>query len=501
MSENGLDSATFLPSLAPRGSVLDYSGTLSANQIAKLNGELGHAHGVAAKVVVLPQQFHVTDMTAFTEALAHRWHADQGSRALMVISLKDAKVRVVLGDGFRGSNVDGTVITNDIIPTHFIPYIRKHDLADAIGQTIKSIDARSSLVAHAPGQSAISQTPSTSAPGAVPIAPPSADHAGIAFWPVVCLIAVAVVVAVWAAAFASRKKDNLKLKDSFDKQASALYQDADQIGQASEYLDTQQHPDLAKRIADFFNRLAAMQEAANEVDRLQKQNKVWQVRDGYLNLRRMLVLLAPEADSLKTDVDAATGGVAAIQEKRAAKQIEINQPIAGQPVDDGERIRISDRMQRELQYTRPSWTYEPAYYQPVSSGLGGLGTLMMIMNQMEMNSRIGQLESDLRHEQMRDSGFSNNNYNWNSEPPREQHAYDNGGNNWNDVGGGSWSDEHATTNDSGGGWSDSGGGDFSGGGWDNGQGFGGEGFDAGGQGWDSGGGDLGGGDSGGGDWS
>ena len=185
----------------------------------------------------------------------------------------------------------------------------------------------------------------------------------------------------------TRKKDNIKLADSFKDRVGPLYEKADQIGAASEYLQDKDHPELAQRVAQFFNKLTTLEKAVNEVAVMEKRNQVWQVRDGYLKLVRLVALLEPEADALKTDVNALTGGVETVPE------LPRNAPIesAAAQSDAQQKVTVPERFRDDMQYRRPDWTYQPAYSQPVDNRMSNLMMLGMMINQMEMNSRLNQM--------------------------------------------------------------------------------------------------------------
>src|SRR5262249_39456526 len=145
-------------------------------------------------------------------------------------------------------------------------------------------------------------------------APPAQESGGgFGLWTIIGVLA-AIGVAIFAFAFKSRKQDNAKLAESFKQRVGPLYEKADQIGSASEYLPNKDQPELAQRVAQFFNKLTTLEKAVSEVASLEKGNQVWQVRDGYLKLIRLVSLLEPEAESLRTDVNAVTGGVQTVPE-------------------------------------------------------------------------------------------------------------------------------------------------------------------------------------------
>src|SRR5262249_6120175 len=100
---------------------------------------------------------------------------------------------------------------------------------------------------------------------------------------------------------------------------------------------------------------------------------------------------------------------------------------------------------------------QPQYFQQPGINMGGLATMMLVLNQMEMNNRLNQMTYGMHS----GGGFFGNDYqqgnDWNSSSNNDGGF---GGGDWGGSGGG----------DSGFGGGDWGGGDFGGGG---GGGFGG----------------------------
>lgn len=420
--------APFLPDTAPHGSMHDYSGVLTKPDLTQLDNTIGQLSALKVKVVVLPKDFSTPDINGLTVSLAKHW-AVGGNRAVMVVDLKDHKVRVVAGHELKAKGLTQQEIDSDVA-SYFIPHIKKGELTDAIQSTLTAMNAKVA-------SSANSLVPSTSASSATPYREgrPSQSDGAVSWMLVVTVCGVAIAAVVFAL-FNARKGENKKLATEFEQRVSALYEQADQIGQGSEFLETKNNPELAQRIATFFNRMTALEQALNDVKKMEKENKVWRVRDGYLNLIRLLSLLTSEATALKAEVDAATGGVETYKTSSPAQErIQMQHEISA--ADEGTRIPVPQRIEREMAYTRPSWSYEPAYYQPVDNGFG-LMNVALLLNQMQMSNQIDQMSNELHHGGQWSSSDSNSN--------------DAG------VSGGSWSDTS-----SGGSGVDIGGGDWGGG--------------------------------------
>jgi uncharacterized membrane protein YgcG len=452
MSESVLSQAPFLPPQPPKGAILDFSGVLSAGDRASLETQAHAQVGLKTKVVILPKDFTTTDLDALGKGLAQQWHVG-GERMLMLVDLKDHKVRVYVGKELQSHGLTGTLLREDIIPNQFIPYMKQHDLAGAIQNTMaaaqqKVYETRSTTTA--PSQT-YSQVPSTGQPYAS--APAAQDSFG-GFWLGAIAIMAAIGIAMFAFSFKNRKKENVKLANEFKEKIGPLYEKADQIGSASEYLPTEQNPELAQRVALFFNKLTTLEKAVSEISTLEKRNQVWQVRDGYMKLMRSAEVLDGEADQLKKDVNALTGGVQTMPD--LPKQPPIDATAYGER--DKHKVTIPERFQQEMQYRRPEWTYQPAYYQPMGGGMSSLMMLGMMLNQWDMNRRFDMLSSQIQH-----GGGGGWNQQWDDQQQAQQSNFDPG---WGDSSsGGGFSDAGG---DWGGGGADfgGGGGDFGGGGGD-----------------------------------
>lgn len=433
-----LRDATFLPGSPPSDAIIDYSHTLTVSQIARLESNAAQLSPAKAKVVILPTHFKATDFPEFAHDLGVAWHVS-GNRMLMVIDLQGHHVQLLAGSNLTASGLDANNI-NRIIGSEFVPYMRSGDLYGAVSHTLTAVKAATKKGITTQGAPQNGYAPGDgNFFGTVP---------GI-------LLGLAVIAAICGALYMAfseqRNKHNKVLAKQFDERAGKLFEKADQIGSGSEFLSTEEHPELAQRVATFFNRMTAFDQAVREVQTFERQKQTWKVNDGYQKLLRMLALMEPEAAKLKEDVDAVTGGVQTYKEPTGPSLIE-----QAEQQDEGHTIKIPDKGEQSANFRRPAWTYEPAYYQPVDSGLTGMAMMMVMMNQMQMMN-YGM-----------HGGFGH-------------------------MGG---LNDYGTAGGDSGMWNSSGGSDFSsgGGGW----GDSGADFSQGGGSWDSG--DIGGGDSGGGDW-
>jgi uncharacterized membrane protein YgcG len=420
--------AGFIPAQPPKKAIIDFSGTLTPSQVNDLQTQTTELTNIKPKVVVLPSDFHVDSMKSFIHELAHQWQV-HGQRVLVVVSLKDKKVEMIPG---KDLPLNSQVISQQILAHNFIPHMKEGDLVGAISSTLA---ATNEIVQERSQTNTASRQPSTADH---PPAPPQPLWVVMMPW----VFIAAVCAGGYMLIVKQQKKDNAKVKERFLQQVSPLYEQADQIGSASEYMKTADHPELAQRVALFFNKLTTFETAVREVEQLEKQNKVWEVRKAYQNLTRMIGLLMPEGAKLKEDVNAVTGGVETFKDPgdtRAALG------LASAQADPGHILKLPENVFQSEHYRRPSWSYQPAYYQPFDTGLAGM---LILMNQMQMMSMM----SSGMHGGFQSPGWSND---YNSSP-------DDSG--FGASGGADWGSDNSGFGDSGGAsWGDSGGGDFGGG--------------------------------------
>jgi uncharacterized membrane protein YgcG len=454
--------ATFIPQQPPHKAILDYSNTLSGSALNSLESQAVSLQSIMkVKAVILPSDFHVDSFPQFSSDLGQQWHVS-GNRLLIIVDVKDHKVEMLSGRDLANAGLDHNVISQQIVPQNFVPYMKRNDLQGALSN---SMTAASNVVSQGRTTSGGSSSGVTTTYSGAPSG--TAPQQNYSLWHVVSpfLVIGVVCVGLWLLSVRQRAADNKKLSAQFRERVGPLYEQADQIGSASEYLVTAQHPELAQRIATFFNRLTTFETAVREAEQLEKTKKIYQVRDAYLNLIRMAGLLLPEAAQLREDLNAVTGGVETYKPDVTPSLAEqAAQQKAAE--EGGQFIKIPEKVFQSQNYRRPSWSYEPAYYQPVDNGLGGLASMMLMMNQMQMMSygmnalQAGRYNND----NATFGGWFGGNSNNTGASGNSGSSFDSGGGGWGSSGGGSDFDMGGGGWDSGGG-GDSGGGDSGGGDW------------------------------------
>jgi uncharacterized membrane protein YgcG len=433
--------ADFLPARPPRNAILDFSGSLTLDQTNQLEG-VAHVLNYQAKVVVLPKNFTPGNFDQFSRDLAQHWQVS-GNRLLLVIDLKGKHMQALPGKALQAKGVDSSFINKQVFPTSFVPSARENDVAGAIQSTLLSINEQ---VQSRAGQ----LVPSQGVPSAYPgHSRASQGDSGDNGWGVFVMLAlVPLVIAVLSLmAFRKRAESNKQIKRELEEKSSLLYQIADQLGQASEYLPRDKQPELAQKVAEFFSKLSAVEQAKRELEMMERQSKTAQVRDGLLKIHKVVDLLREDAKQLLPEVNALTGGVQSFSptDDTAGSILKNSETNKQREIDEGERLRLPSRGTSQPYYT-PTWMSEPMYapmmVNPFGGGVGGLMSMALLLNQMDMSHRLNDLAAA---HQYQDHHPSNN--------------WDNDSQNTSD----SWGDE-------GGSWGGSddwgGGGDFGGGGGD-----------------------------------
>src|SRR5581483_7080065 len=105
--------------------------------------------------------FTTTDFDAVGRALAKQWKVG-GERMLVMIDIKDHKVRIYPGHELEAHGLTPQILSTDIIPTYFVPFMKRGDLTDAIHYTLSAAQTK---VAATTGANTGVAVPSTGASG------------------------------------------------------------------------------------------------------------------------------------------------------------------------------------------------------------------------------------------------------------------------------------------------------------------------------------------------
>lgn len=488
MADDLLTQAPFLPLEAPKESLIDYSQTLS-NQARQNIEQQCHNLPFHAKVVVLPRDFSPGSMKSFDEfcrALAEQWHVT-GNRFLLVVDTRGHHVRALCGQELEAQGISSDFLSSSVLKLNFIPKMKKGDLEAAISSSVNAVAARTSeqKTAQSEGQGRIIQRhPYASTVPQSGTSTIYGEHSkpsdGSGFL-VFLVVLIGVVLAVIFAKKKLEEKQSQEIYLELKKRLDSLYQKADSIGQASEYLEPARNAELAKEVAIFFNRLGAISSAQTELDRLERSKGLGSALVNVRKLNKMVEMLEGDAAQLEKNVNEATGKIGTSDEapELLAKKFEREAELAVAAEDQAEQQRLQiQNQQREMdeRFRRPSWAFQPSYYQPVvvNDPWSGIRDMFMIMNQMETNRRLSEIADYQRHEDYanhdRYDGSS-----WNQSSQRSsvgdsaQSSAWGGGDGSADWGSGAGDYGGGGRGDSDSGWGDSGaGGDYGGGGADGG---------------------------------
>lgn len=423
-----------VPLKPPSETVLDLAGVLTTDDRQSLDTEAKGMH-YHARVVILPRGYKDNDdLLALSDQIAYKWGIKGAptDRLLMLVDYSNHKVRIVRGDKLTNAGVDTNFVRGTVIPGSFIPKARETDIRGAISDSLAAIEERyqSGTVVGRSGAIGVGGTPrdamSTTGQGGsladlkangtqtqmpVPQSTGPSPLAGGAMI-VVIIVFAAFFTAVFYIINGNRKAKQKVLTNTLEGKLNELYINADQLGQASEYIKPDENKELAYRIGVFFQKLSTLDSAKEEVDKLAKNGKNSANIDGLIKCLQMADVLLSESQHLSTQVNAITGGIDSQAEARALvdKQDREQKLLSAQKQEsaghsEGEKsghiLKVpqgdqAEKMPARLfgtsRYYQPSWSTMDEYAHPiVVQSDGGLTNLMFMLNQMETNRRLDDL--------------------------------------------------------------------------------------------------------------
>ncbi|MBK7749018.1 MAG: TPM domain-containing protein [Candidatus Obscuribacter sp.] len=425
-----------VPLKPPSETVLDLAGVLTTDDRQTIDTEAKGMH-YHARVVILPRGYKDNDdLLALSDQIAYKWGIKGAptDRLLMLVDYSNHKVRIVRGDKLTDAGVDTNFVRGTVIPRSFIPKARETDIKGAISDSLTAIEDRyqsgtvvgrstiASGAQHAPrgiestigereqnlaylkAHGSESQTPVPQSKGPSPLA-------GSAMI-VVIIVFIAFFTTIFLTINRNRKAKQKVLTNTLEGKLNELYINADQLGQASEYIKPDENKELAYRIGVFFQKLSTLDSAKEEVDKLAKNGKSSANIDGLIKCLQMADALLSESQHLSTQVNAITGGIDSQAEARAlvdkhdkeqkllsaqkqesASDSEGENPGHILKVPQGEQAeKMPARLFGTSRYYQPSWSTMDEYAHPiVVQSNGGLTNLMFMLNQMETNRRLDDL--------------------------------------------------------------------------------------------------------------
>ena len=180
---------------ALRGRVNDYAHVLSPEQIAKLENELAHfetetGHQVAVLTI---DSLEGEDIEGFSIRVAENWKIGQkgsDTGVILVVALKDRKLRLEVGYGLEGVLPDATA--KQIISEYIVPRFRANDYGGGI---MAGVDAVLKVIKNEPLPKAARQKP--------------ANRDGSGFSPFLVLLLLFGLMAVMSSASNSRRRSGI----------------------------------------------------------------------------------------------------------------------------------------------------------------------------------------------------------------------------------------------------------------------------------------------------
>lgn len=377
MSDDIFQQADFLSAKPPAKNISDFSGLLSQKELSTLESVSQSVH-FHPKVIILPQEFAPSPSALqFARELAHAWRLPSKG-FLVVVDLKDHQVRGLAGVGLREKGITDTFLTDEVFAKHFVPHMKQNDLYTALVDTLASVDvqAKSNELVHGTrirgSQEQYYGRPS--------------NLAQLTSSTFLVLLAVLIILAA-GGYYLNQRKRGLAAKKSYEKltpRLNELYKKADEIAQASEYLNIETNAGLAERVAVFFNRVSALSAAQKDLDHIYKGGSAAGARDGVMKVAQMVSMLEAESKQLLPEVSSVTGVVGGAASLNSPESIA--REFEQEAQERVNKLKLQSQNEQE-EFRRPSWAYQPAYYQPVDSG-AGLMSLALMMNQMQMNQRL-----------------------------------------------------------------------------------------------------------------
>jgi uncharacterized membrane protein YgcG len=445
----------FVPQTAPEGAILDLSGSLSDSSVRTLE-QAASTLSYRPKVLILPKNYICSDAHQLALDVAKKWntYAD-GKNLFMLVDIHGHKVRVIGSNELVKDGITSSYLTNDLVPRQFVPYMRHGDLASAIRLTLLEVDhkaARTESSLSAPPVSQEKQLPASgtvapSAPASAQVADNTPAYLGYLFFGLM----VAIVLAALASMRWSSRNDNINRLRRLKPQFDSLYQEANQLGQAADYLDPVANLQLSHDIADFFAKLATVQKAQSQVEEMATSFfNAPAAGEALRHCERYLQIMKGSADKLLKRVNEKTGAVttfepdAKIEDKPRPSISELQIGSASGLGHDGSTV-ISTK------YRAPSWMQQPAYARRENSrGLEDMRYYLLASDPLTIaESRPFYGSSQSGQSQPRARGHSDGGGMWGS-GSSSGGSYSDGGGSW----GSSSSDSGSSSSgsDGGGSW-------------------------------------------------
>lgn len=130
----------FIPKEPPNHSILDFSGTLSPDQLQGLE-VLCKGLSFKAWVVIPPKDYILEDPAQLSYLLEQQWHT-QDNTLLLLVNLQGRNVFALPEKYLVRAGLNDKHINQELIPQYFVPSMSAGDLNSALRETLLAADQR-----------------------------------------------------------------------------------------------------------------------------------------------------------------------------------------------------------------------------------------------------------------------------------------------------------------------------------------------------------------------
>ena len=441
----------FIPATA-EDVVVDLSHTLTATQIKSIENK-ADSLSYRPMVLVLPSDYQCPDVHQLSLALAKYWHADAGRTVLMVVDLKGHKVRIIGSPTLNAEGITSDYITNDLVPKTFIPYMKAGDLGSAIKLSLGGVNNRlvSSEKFQASGENQIATTggvvSGTGSSGSLSVTDGHVTH--ISLWGLASASLAILALISFLVVFVGKKANSGKFA-GLRLKLDSLYKQADQLGEASSFIDFMKNERLSHEISDFFAQLETLETAFSQTEKLVRSPiSVSKAGDAVNKCWRYANLLSDNATDLLRRTNAITGVVSTYEPKSEITLPEEQRAVQSEPA----RIAPSNTIQLRpgAAYRVPVWV---SNRRIIPASDSGLSDITYYFNQQSSASSFGNFGGNsspqtFAEESSKKSIFSDGGGSWGSSSSYDSGSSSDGGGSWDS---GSSSSDSGSSSDGGGSW-------------------------------------------------
>lgn len=439
------DIPDFIPATSDEV-VTDLSHTLTATAVKSIENK-ADSLSYRPMVLVLPSDYQCADPHQLSLSLAKYWHADAGRSLLMLVDLKGHKVRVIGSPELNSEGITSDYITNDLVPKTFIPYMKANDLSSAIKLTLGGVNNRlvnsEKFKASGENQAVTVTTGSAGAPGAVPTPQSSADWGGA------IMVTLSIIAALSSVLILGAKKANSVSFSSLKERLDRLYRKADELGEASSFIDFMRNERLSHEISDFFAQIETLESAYTQTEKLVRSwLAVGQAGDAIRKCSRYGDVLIRNAEDLLMRTNSITGVVSTYEPKAAIETGD--KPPAEVPSRPAANVI---QLRPNSAYRVPIWVRDRRVVPINNNGLSDISYYFSEQSSANSYSNSSSNPSEFAVESSKRSIFSSGGGSWGgSSSSDSSSSSSDGGGSWDSGSSSSSSDSSSSSSDGGGSW-------------------------------------------------